>query len=79
LPATLVINFRVSLFVDEVMSELVSESGRTIMSLWSSMEKERLDHSLLHLIVSTVLKYMATNKKTPTDELERTHQVHALH
>ncbi|XP_067932089.1 protein unc-79 homolog [Watersipora subatra] len=45
---------------DEVMPEFGSESAKIIKMLWRSMENEKLEHSILHLLMSLIIKYMSS-------------------
>ena len=60
------------------MPEVGSEGGKIIKTLWKAMEVEKLDHSVLHLLVSTILKYLAkcgSSNQVQSDDLETTKQV----
>lgn len=59
------------------MPELSGENGKIIKTLWKAMESEKLDPSVLHLLVSTVMKYLSTetHNEVPNDEQHVTKQV----
>ena len=52
---------------DEMMAEVGSENGKVIKTLWKAIESDKLDHSLLHLLVTMIVKYMASNTKPHDD------------
>lgn len=60
--------------LDDVMPELGNENSKIIKTLWKAVDSERLDHSVLHLLVTTIFKYLSTWKPT-TDESELLRQV----
>lgn len=66
--------FTLYLYVDDVMPEQESEKSKIITALWKAIDREKLDHSILHLLVTTIFKYLATWKSN-SDETEVIHQV----
>ena len=50
-----------------MMAEVGSENGKVIKTLWKAIESDKLDHSLLHLLVTMIVKYMASNTKPHDD------------
>lgn len=65
----------IDVFVDDMMPEVGSEYPRLIKTLWRSMESEKLDHSVLHLLTTVIVKYMSTPSTVDLDDDTRSRQV----
>lgn len=59
------------------MPEAGSESAKIIKTLWKAMEGDKLDHSVLHLLIATIVKYMSVPSTNvfASEEVHQTKQV----
>lgn len=59
------------------MPEVGNEGGKIIKTLWKAMESDKLDQSVLHLLVSSIMKYLAksTCNEGPPVNSSAEHQV----
>ena len=65
----------IELITDDVMPELGSAKSKKIKILFRAMESEKLDHSVLHLLTSLIVKYMSSPLTNETEDEPNSAQV----